>query len=98
MDLNISFDCSSLIYELQSDIAEFGDIELEVVVQKIPEGILFKDYNFKYESKEGADSSFDLKDSEMLFYIRASKLLRIYQCQNDIFHGIFKNLKEIKNI
>lgn len=80
----ISYECSSLIGELQLDILEFGDTLEVLVVTIMREGVkLYRDYNLINEEDEG-DVGFPLEEDESIERIKATELLALYVEQNKI--------------
>lgn len=78
----ISYDCDSLIRELESDIQEFGKDFLVDAVTKDIEGVkVYTDYNFSEDNKMPFD---DLDSTESVEIIKASDLLEIFKQQNKI--------------
>lgn len=79
----VSYDCSDLIYELEQDIAEFGnDLVIDVIVTEYCGVMVCKDYNFNKSSDD--EYEFQLEPGEFLKTIPAVDLLEIYRQQDDI--------------
>ena len=79
----ISYECSSLISELQLDILEFGDTLEVLVVTIMREGVkLYRDYNFIDDDEDGI--GFPLDEDESIERIKATELLALYIEQNKI--------------
>lgn len=82
LGMAISFDCSELIEELKSDIAEFGGDKMIEVVTEEREGVtIYKDYNFIDDDKSTA---FKLSKTEKMQRMTASALLLLYEQENSI--------------
>lgn len=79
--MKISYECSELIEELETDIEEFGDINLYAFFDKINDNLFLTDYDF-IDDKE--ISSKEIKNSTVQI-MKASKILEILKEQNSIF-------------
>lgn len=75
----ISYDCSELIYELEHDIAEYGnDLMVDVITQMHLGVKVYKDYVF-IDTK-----GLELADNESLERIKATDLIDLYREENKI--------------
>ncbi|MCI8378572.1 MAG: hypothetical protein HFH72_08640 [Lachnospiraceae bacterium] len=78
----ISFDCSELIEELKTDIAEFGGDKLIEVVTEEREGVtIYKDYNFISDDES---TVFKLSETEKMQRMTTSALLLLYEQESGI--------------
>lgn len=78
--MKISYECSELIEELETDIEEFGDINLYAFFDKINDNLFLTDYDF-IDDKE--ISSKEIKNSTVQI-MKASKILEVLKKQNSI--------------
>lgn len=81
--INISFECSELIEELKSDIAEFGGNTVVAVWCKDNSGVtLYTNYDFIDENQPITES--ELQDDEYIQKMTMSALLVLLEKQNEI--------------
>lgn len=79
--MKISYECSNLIKELESDIEEFGDIDMYAFFEEIQGYTFLTDYDFI--SNEKPLNSKEI-DKAVVQIMKASKILEILKEQNSI--------------
>ena len=80
--IKISYDCQSMMDELEQDIAEFGSrLILDVVVQDVEGVTIYKDYNFIENDPE---TEFTLEPGERIVKMTAATLLMMYEKENEL--------------
>ena len=80
--MKISYECSDLIEELETDILEFGDIDMYAFFKKINETMFLVNYDFIED--EAPLKSEELKDRQIVQIMKAKKILEILKKQNSI--------------
>ena len=81
--MKISFECSELIEELKTDIAEFGGSEIVIVWCKDKSGVtIYTNYDFIDEEQPVRKS--ELKNGEYTQKMTMSALLVLLEKQNEI--------------
>ena len=73
--MKLSYECSELIEELDSDIEEFGDIDMYAFFDKIT---FLTDYDFIEDEPKNVKTS-------TVQIMKASEILKILKKQNELF-------------
>lgn len=79
--MNISYECSELIEELENDMKEFGDIDMYAFFEKIDKYTLITNYDFI--SEEFPLNVKELKDDTIVKIMKASEILKNLKEQNN---------------
>lgn len=73
--INVSFDSTDLIYELEQDVLEFGNIKMIAIYELYDGAKIYTDYNF-IEEKENERETYDIVEAEYL--------LKYFKKQNEL--------------
>ena len=76
--MKLSYECSELIEELDSDIEEFGDIDMYAFFDKINGTTFLTDYDFIEDEPKNVKTS-------TVQIMKASEILKILKKQNELF-------------
>lgn len=79
--MNISYECSELIEELENDIKEFGDIDMYAFFEKVDKYTFITNYDFI--SEEFPLNLKELKDGTIIKIMKASEILKNLKEQNN---------------